>query len=305
MIAKSLEFGSPSQSNPPSKVFEEKEEGTADDLAVTIDTFEYVDAARFHVITSALGKRYRTLVQVVVNPEAARAVAEKLAAKTVAAEAEAAARRERRRAEKAARKEAERRARKEQKHLERRAHLEKLASGCFGPSEARTDALPKAAAARPTSGAGGGPLSSKPPSSKKKKRPHMAGWSYGPPLDEDEDPRYDPYKDPAMHADDDPYARADDDFAPPKKAHCGAKAEKENSTSGRPANVPAAVAGEGVTKKPPRPLQHLPLSDAKRKALKQTTLSFAKKPKSAHAPAAAQPDQEAIVISEEEGIVID
>ncbi len=40
------------------------QEGAADDLAVTIDTFEYVDAARLHVITYALGKRYRTLVQV-------------------------------------------------------------------------------------------------------------------------------------------------------------------------------------------------------------------------------------------------
>lgn len=48
-----------------------------------------------------------------------------------------------------------------------------------------------------------------------------------------------------------------------------------------------------------------PLSDAKRKALKQTTLSFAKKPKSTHAPAAAEPDQEAIIISEEEEIAID
>ena len=48
-----------------------------------------------------------------------------------------------------------------------------------------------------------------------------------------------------------------------------------------------------------------PLSDVKRKALKQSTLSFAKKPKSAHAPAAAEPDQEAIVISEEEEILID
>ncbi len=38
--------------------------GAADDLAVAIDAFEYVDAARLHVITSALGKRYRTLVQV-------------------------------------------------------------------------------------------------------------------------------------------------------------------------------------------------------------------------------------------------
>lgn len=40
------------------------QEGTADDLAAAIDTFEYVDAARLHIITSALGKRYRTLVQV-------------------------------------------------------------------------------------------------------------------------------------------------------------------------------------------------------------------------------------------------
>lgn len=76
-------------------------------------------------------------VQVVVNPDAARAEADKVAAKTAAAEAEAAARRERRRAEQAARKEAERRARKELKHLERRAHLEKLTSGCFELVDAR------------------------------------------------------------------------------------------------------------------------------------------------------------------------
>lgn len=40
------------------------QEDTADDLAVAIDTFEYVDAARLHVIASALGKRYQTLVRV-------------------------------------------------------------------------------------------------------------------------------------------------------------------------------------------------------------------------------------------------
>ena len=88
-------------------------------------------------VKGLIRKYYFSIVQVAINPEAARAEADKLAAKAAAAEAEAAARRERRRAEKAARKEAERRARKEQKHLERCAHLEKLTAGCFALADAR------------------------------------------------------------------------------------------------------------------------------------------------------------------------
>ncbi len=36
----------------------------------------------------------------------------------------------------------------------------------------------------------------------------------------------------------------------------GARAEKENSVGGRSANVPAAVAGEGITRKPHLPKPH-------------------------------------------------
>lgn len=36
----------------------------------------------------------------------------------------------------------------------------------------------------------------------------------------------------------------------------GAKADKENSTSGKAANVPAAVAGEGIVRKPHVPKAH-------------------------------------------------